>query len=85
MSRRRQAGKKFPKLVAVVDKQWPEAGPLRALFQDEVRKKYFSSLVFNSLDSLEGHLKAALRSMEFDHSHTKSIVAWPWITNSLLI
>ena len=39
--------------------------------------------VFDSLDALENHLEAVLLKMELDHQRVHSIVAWPWIINSL--
>ena len=50
----------------------------------EVREKSFGNLAFNTLDALERHLAAALRTLEQDHPRVRSIVAWPWIINSLL-
>jgi hypothetical protein len=52
---------------------------------DEVREKSFGNLAFNTLDALEEHLEEALRTLEQDHPRVKSIVAWPWIIDSLLI
>jgi len=34
--------------------------------------------------ALEDHLEIALRDFEQDHSRIQSIVAWPWIINTLL-
>lgn len=51
---------------------------------DDLREKEFHNLVFDSLDSLEDHLKAALLDMENDQDRIHSIVAWPWIINALL-
>lgn len=61
----------------------PELNPVEHIW-DEVREQYFGNLVFDSLDALEDHLETALRSMELDQPRVKSIVAWPWIINSLL-
>jgi len=36
------------------------------------------------MDALEDHLEISLREMENDHERVHSIVAWPWIINSLL-
>jgi hypothetical protein len=61
----------------------PELNPVEHLW-DELREKAFGNLVFNSLNALEDHLEASLRTMERDTSRVHSIVAWPWIMNSLL-
>jgi hypothetical protein len=37
------------------------------------------------LHALEDHLEASLREMEHDTPRVHSIVAWPWIMDSLLI
>ena len=62
----------------------PELNPVEHIW-DEVREKAFGNLAFNTLDALESHLEAALLTLEQDHPRVKSIVAWPWIINSLLI
>lgn len=62
----------------------PELNPVEHVW-DELREKSFGNLVFDSLDSLENHLEAALLAMELDQKRVRSIVAWPWIINSLLI
>ena len=62
----------------------PELNPVEHLW-DELRKKAFGNLVFNSLDALEDHLVASFRMMEHYTPKVHSIVAWPWIMNSLLI
>lgn len=61
----------------------PELNPVEHLW-DELREKAFGNLAFNSLDALESHLETALRTLENDNPRVKSIVAWPWIINSLL-
>ena len=61
----------------------PELNPVEHVW-DELREKHFHNLVFDSLDALEDHLEASLRSLEQDHPRIKSIVAWPWIMNALL-
>lgn len=60
----------------------PELNPVEHLW-DELREKSFGNLVFSSLDALENHLETALLSMEQDRARVHSIVAWPWIINSL--
>jgi transposase len=61
----------------------PELNPVEHIW-DEVREKSFGNMAFNTLDALEGHLEAALRTLEQDNPRVQSIVAWPWIINSLL-
>jgi transposase-like protein len=61
----------------------PELNPVEHIW-DEVREKSFGNVVFNSLDALESHLEASLITLEQDRSRVHSIVAWPWIINSLL-
>ena len=60
----------------------PELNPVEHLW-DDLREKSFHNRVFDSLEALENHLEAALRDMELDHPRVRSIVAWPWIINSL--
>jgi len=61
----------------------PELNPTEHLW-DELREKSFHNRVFNSIDALEGHLEASLRDLEADRVRVHSLVAWPWIINSLL-
>ena len=61
----------------------PELNPVEHLW-DDLREKAFCNIVFPSLDSLEDHLETTLRDMEQDRQRVRSIVAWPWIINSLL-
>jgi transposase-like protein len=60
----------------------PELNPVEHLW-DELREKYFHNRVFKSIDALEDHLSASLLKMEQNHQLVHSIVAWPWIINSL--
>lgn len=62
----------------------PEPNPVEHLW-DDLREKSFHNRVFDSIDTLENHLEVALRDMETDHQRVHSIVAWPWIINSLTI
>ncbi len=62
----------------------PELDPVEHLW-DDLREKPFHNRVFDSIDTLENHLEAALRDMETDHQRVHSIVAWLWIVNSLTI
>jgi len=61
----------------------PELNPVEHIW-DELREKSFGNLAFYSLDALEDHLAVALRTLEQDTPRVESIVAWPWIINSLL-
>jgi transposase len=58
----------------------PELNPVEHLW-DELREKAFHNRVFDSMDALEDHLEASLRTLESDHDRVRSIVAWPWIIN----
>lgn len=60
----------------------PELNPVEHLW-DELREKSFHNRVFDSLDRLEDHLCDALHTLENDHDRVRSIIAWPWIINSL--
>lgn len=61
----------------------PELNPTEHLW-DELREKSFHNRVFNSIDALESHLEESLRDLELDKNRVRSIVAWPWLINSLL-
>ncbi|SFJ01866.1 hypothetical protein SAMN05428978_10836 [Nitrosomonas sp. Nm34] len=50
----------------------------------KLREKSFHNRVFDSLDTLENHLEAAMRDLEKNRECVHSIVAWPWIINSLM-
>lgn len=60
----------------------PELNPVEHLW-DDLREKAFHNRIFDSIDALELHLESSLRAMELDHPRVRSIVAWPWIINSL--
>ena len=62
----------------------PELNPVEHLW-DELREKCFLNRVFDSINALENHLEVSLREMEHTKERVRSIVAWPWIINSLLI
>jgi len=62
----------------------PDLNPMEHVW-DDLREKFFHNRVFESIDALENHLEASLRHMEGDKDRTRSIVAWPWIINSLMI
>lgn len=61
----------------------PELNPVEHLW-DDLREKSFHNRVFKSIDALEQHLSTSLREMELNNQRVHSIVAWPWIINSLL-
>ncbi|WP_090690085.1 transposase [Nitrosomonas sp. Nm34] len=61
----------------------PELNPIEN-FWDALRKESFHNCAFDSLDALENHLEAAMRDMEKDRECVQSIVAWPWVINSLM-
>ena len=61
----------------------PELNPVENLW-DDLREKSFGNLVFDSLRVLETHLEVSLKNFEMEHERVKSIVAWPWIINSLV-
>jgi transposase len=60
----------------------PELNPVEHLW-DDLREKSFHNRVFQTIDALEDHLCEALRQLELDHTRVKSIIAWPWIIDSL--
>ena len=62
----------------------PELNPVEHIW-DDLREKSFHNRVFESIDALEQHLSSSLREMELDNQRVHSIVAWPWIINSLII
>lgn len=62
----------------------PELNPTEHLW-DDLREKYFHNRVFESIDSLEDHLEVSLREMEGEKERIRSIVAWPWIVNALMV
>jgi transposase len=61
----------------------PELNPVENIW-DDLQEKDFSNRFFQSIDSLENHLESSLRNMENNKNRVHSIVAWPWIINSLL-
>jgi transposase len=62
----------------------PELNPVEHVW-DELREKYFHNRVFESLTALEVHLEAALKHYELNPETLRSIVAWDWIINALMI
>ena len=61
----------------------PELKPVEYLW-DDLREKSFHNRVFESIYALEHHLCDSLRDLELDHQRVRSVVAWPWIIDSLL-
>ena len=61
----------------------PELNPVEHIW-DDLREKSFHNRVFKSIETLEDHLCESLKEMELDNQRVHSIVAWPWIINSLL-
>lgn len=61
----------------------PELNPVEHIW-DELREKSFANRVFKSMEALEDHLEVSLREMENDPERVHSIVAWPWIIDSLM-
>jgi len=76
---------KIPKNIRLVilPPYSPELNPVEYLW-DELREKYFGNMMSYTLDDLEDHLEVALQTLEHDSPTVQSIVAWPWIVNSLL-
>ena len=62
----------------------PELNPQEHLW-DELREKHFHNRVFDSIDTLENHLVAALRDLENSPGRVKSITGWDWIINAVSI
>ena len=62
----------------------PELNPIEHVW-DELREKYFHNRTFKSLDALEDHLMMALQSSEANPDTLRSIVAWPWIMEALIV
>lgn len=60
----------------------PELNPQEHLW-DELREKHFHNRVFDSIDTLEDHLVAALRDLENSPGRVKSITGWDWIINAV--
>ena len=60
----------------------PELNPVEHLW-DELREKAFHNRVFDSIEALEDHLEVSLRALENDPARVHSIVAWPWIIDSV--
>lgn len=52
---------------------------------ERIRKKFFHNRMFKSLDGLEDHLLAALKTLEDNTSMVGSIAWWPWIMSALLL
>jgi len=61
----------------------PELNPVENLW-DEIREKWFSNLVFDSLDAVEDRLIDALLFLEDEKELVSSITGFNWIINSPL-
>jgi len=62
----------------------PQLNPAEHLWE-EIREKWFTNLVFDSLDAVENHLAEALRSLEQNQEKVKSLTGFDWIVNCNLI
>lgn len=62
----------------------PELNPVEHVW-DELREKFFHNRVFDSMRGLEKQLTQALWHAEKNPNLIRSIVAWCWIINALLI
>lgn len=61
----------------------PQLNPVEHLW-DEVREKWFTNLVFDSLDAVEDCLVEALATLERDTHRVQSITGFDWIVNICL-
>ena len=62
----------------------PELNPVEHVW-DELREKHFHNKAFDSIEALEDQLIDGLLALETNPARVKSIVAWDWIINSLMI
>ena len=62
----------------------PELNPIEHVW-DELREKFFHNRVFSSLQALEEHLAAALKTMGKNWQTVRSIVSWPWIIGAFMV
>ena len=62
----------------------PELNPVEHIW-DELREKYFHNKVFDSMEALEDQLSIGLCALEKDLPQVRSIVAWEWIVNVLMV
>jgi len=62
----------------------PELNPIEHIW-DELREKYFHNKVFDSMEALEDQLSIGLCALEKDLPRIRSIVAWEWIVNALMV
>jgi len=60
----------------------PVLNPVENLW-DEMREKWFGSVVFKSMDAVEDRLITALLDFESDPKKMKSISGWDWILKSI--
>jgi hypothetical protein len=74
-----RTGKKLFTKIADVLQHWLTQTPVKVMFQDEAREKYFHHQVFDSLDALEDQPE-----VEANPDRMKTIVAWQWIIDSVM-
>jgi hypothetical protein len=79
-----RTGKKLSTKIAYVLQDWLTQAPVKLMFQDEAREKYFHNRVFDSLDALEDQLEAGLLSLEANPDRVETIVAWQWLIDSAM-
>ena len=62
----------------------PQLNPAEHLWE-EIREKWFTNLVFDSLTAIENHLAEALRTLELNQDKIRSLTSFDWIINCFLI
>lgn len=62
----------------------PQLNPAEHLWE-EIREKWFTNLVFDSLDAVENHLTEALRTLEQNQEKVRSLASFDWIINCSFI
>jgi len=60
----------------------PDLNPVENIW-DELREKWFTNKVFDSLDALEEQLIRGLKHLEDSPKKVQSIAAWPWIVSAI--
>lgn len=58
----------------------PQLNPVESLW-DEIREKWFTNLLFDSLDAVEGRLVQALARLHSDCRRVQSVTGFRWIVN----
>jgi len=51
---------------------------------DELRPTRSHNPILDRIDAIEDHIEIALRDFRLDPQCIRSIVAWPWIVDTLL-